>query len=431
MSKDSSHGCPEYAQLSRRHFLGLTSGLAVAASIPTWLPQVVFAQEENSSRDVLVSIFLRGAADGLSLCVPFGEDAYYRHRPTLAVPRPGGPATGSVIDLDGFFGFPPAMAPLLPAFQDGKLAMVHACGLDSPTRSHFNAMHFVEVGAANPPASLTTGWLGRHLMATAPTLQDGLLRAVGIGFGLPRVLVGGPRTLPVSDLATFGLTGDPDTTAQRRAAIEALYAAAPDPLRAAAENTSRTIDLLQRIDFAGYQPSGGAVYPDDAFGSSLAATAALIKAQVGVEAVALDAVGWDTHAAQAPVGGRMAAVMASFAGGIGALYQDLDSGGAQRVTVVAMTEFGRNAFENASGGTDHGHGSVMFVLGSHVAGGRVVRDWPGLEEDQLYEGQDLQVTIDYRDVLVEILTKRLGNPDIRSVFADEGYLPQDRGIMAL
>lgn len=429
MRHDEANGCREYATLSRRHFLSLSSGLVATALSQPWLPRVAFAKAENSDRDVLVSVFLRGGADSLSLCVPFGEPAYYRHRPNLAIAQPDSSASAKAIDLDGFFGFPPALSPLMPAFRDSKLAVVHACGLATATRSHFKAMHFIEVGEDEPPSSLTTGWLGRHLLTTAPSLEDGLLRAVGIGFGLQRTLVGGPSSLPVPDLGTFGLSGDAQSLAERRARIEALYRTAPEALRNAAENTSRTIDLLQQINFAGYQPAGGATYPQSELGRSLAATAALIKAEVGIEAVAVDAGGWDTHEQQAPVDGQMALVMSGFASAIAAFYQDMASGNGHPVTLVAQSEFGRNVFENGSAGTDHGHGGAMFVLGERVMGGRVIRHWPGLEPEQLYEGQDLEVTIDYRDILSEILVKRLANPDIRAVFADAGYTPRDHGII--
>ena len=193
---DACKGCSEYHRLSRRHFLGLTSGALAAAAVPGWLPRVVLAQEHAGDRDVIVSIFLRGGADGLTLCVPHAESSYYQLRPTLAVPDPDSSDPNRATDLDGFFGLPPAMTPLLEAYQDGALALIHACGLPQTNRSHFDAMHFMEVGSQAPPATLFTGWLGRHLLATAPTMSDGVLRAVGIGSGLQRTLVGAPKALP-------------------------------------------------------------------------------------------------------------------------------------------------------------------------------------------------------------------------------------------
>lgn len=422
-------GCEEYDRLSRRRFLGLGGAALAAVSAPAWLPRVAYADSHDSARDVLVSVFLRGGADGLTLCVPFGEAAYYRHRPTLAVPPPDASGTARAIDLDGFFGLPPAMAALESLYRAGNLALIHACGQHHPTRSHFDAMHFMEVGQGDPPASRVTGWLGRHLAATAPSLPDALVRAIGVGYGLQRSLVGGPQAVPVRDLASYGFEGDPSSEAARRATVAAMYAAADDVLAGSAANTFRTIELLGQIDVVGYLPGDGAVYPDSDLGTALRSAAALIRADVGIEAIAIDVGGWDTHDEQAPIDGKMAQIMAGLADGLAAFRTDLSASGRDDVTTVAMSEFGRNAIENGSLGTDHGHGNVMMVLGAQVDGGRVVTHWPGLEIDQLYEGQDLEVTIDYRDVLAEIITKRTPNADIRTVFDDPSFVPVDRGVI--
>ena len=423
-------GCKEYKALSRRHFLSLSAATFAASLAPAWLPRVVLADEDDGERDVMVSIFLRGGADALSLCVPYAEPEYYRMRPSLALPQPDSGSSLAVTDLDGFFGLPPAMAPLLDAYQAGDLLFVHACGSNDPTRSHFDAMYYMEVGQPRPPASLITGWLGRHLSSTAPTQQDGLLRALGIGFSLQRTLIGGPLSVAAPDPSNYGLNGDPTTATERLEAIEAMYAQAQEPLRTSARNTTQTIDLLEEVGFDSYVPAGSATYPEDEFGEALRSTAALIKAQVGVEAVAIDIGGWDTHENQQPGEGAMAMVMSSLARGLAAFHLDLASDDVNNVTTTTMSEFGRNAIENGSLGTDHGHGGAMMVLGKSVAGGRVLSRWPGLAPDQLYEGQDLAVTIDYRDVLTEIVTKRLRNPDFRNVFPDTGYQPTEHGVIA-
>jgi uncharacterized protein (DUF1501 family) len=427
-NSDCQKGCQEYRELSRRRFLGLSAGVVAAAATPTWLPRVVLADTENSSRDVIVSIFLRGGWDGLSVCVPHADDRYYQLRPSLAIPRPGSGGANAATDLDGFFGLPPALQPLLEVYQDGNLLLVHACGSKDPTRSHFDAMNFMEVGMPNPPVSMYTGWLGRHLQTTAPTLEEGVLRAVGIGHGLQRTLVGGPATLPIADLAEFGFAGDPASSRLRRRALEDLYAGKQEPLRSAAQSTFRTVDLLEQIDFQGYTPAGGTVYPEGELGYALKSTAALIKAEVGVEAVAIDYGGWDTHENQMPLEGTMASLMQGFGQGLAAFHKDLFTDDFTNLVVVAMSEFGRNVAENGSQGTDHGHGSVMVVLGGGIAGGRVLSQWPGLGESQLFEDQDLEITIDYRDILTEIATRRLGNPDYRNVFPDEAYTPVDHQI---
>jgi len=429
MSSHDCKGCSEFNRMSRRRFLGLSAGALAASAIPAWLPKVAFAADGASGRDVLVAIFLRGGADGLTLVVPHGEDAYYDLRPGLAVPRPGdGP--NAAIDLDGFFGLPPALGALKEAYDDGVLLPVHATGLTDPTRSHFSAMYFMEVGQASPPSALFTGWLGRHLAATAPVAAGAPLRGVGLGYGLPRSLVGAPKTVPVRDPSDVGLSGDPDLAPGRRRALDAMYAAATDALlKASATNTTRTIDLLGRIDFAGYQPAGGALYPDDEFGNALKATAALVKAEVGLEAATIDVSGWDSHENQGPIDGDMAELMRSLGNGLAAFHKDLFTGGFTRVVATVQSEFGRNAIENGSDGTDHGHGGAMLVLGGEVAGGRVLADWPGLAPDQLYEEQDLQVTTDYRDVLAEILGKRLGSANLAAVFPDPHYTPRFPGVI--
>ena len=431
MSDHECKGCQEYERLTRRNFVGMAAGVAAAMAAPGWLPRVVYAANENSSRDVVVSIFLRGGADSLTLCVPHGEAAYYDLRPGLAIARPDASveAAARAIDLDGFFGLPHGMRGLKDAFDDGYLAISHATGVKNSSRSHFDAMRFMEVGQGSAPASLQTGWLGRHLQATAPTVKDGVLRAVGIGFGLQRTLVGAPQALPIADLAGFGLDGPGGSTAGRRAALAEMYAAFDDPLMSSASTTFRTIDVLKKIGFAGYQPTGGAVYPDDEFGYSLKSAAALIKAEVGVEAVAIDLGGWDTHDFQGPVDGHMRYLMESFADGLGAFYRDLFSANCKNFVAVTMSEFGRVAFENGSAGTDHGTGGLMMALGGAVRGGRVLADWPGLEREQLVDRQDLEVTTDYRDVLWEILAKRAGSPSARQVFTDGKYQPKSIGLI--
>ena len=419
-------GCQEYNDLSRRHFVGLSAGLVAFAAAPAWLPRVVYADSHSSSRDVMVSIFLRGGVDGLSMCVPFTESEYYRLRPTQAVPQPDAGGSFRAIDLDGFFGLPPSMRALKRAYDKGDLLIVHACGLKESNRSHFDAMHFMEVGRGYPPASLFTGWLGRHLAVTAPTVKDAVLRGVGIGFGLQRTLVGGPRTLPINDLADFGFVGSGGTVREREEILRQLYAASRDILSDPAKDTFRTVKTLERIRFNNYRPSGGASYPDDEFGYALRSTAALIKAEVGVEAVAIDLGGWDTHDTQGTLDGHMASLMETLADSLAAFHRDLDADRVEDVVTVAMSEFGRNVFENGSLGTDHGYGGVMLAMGDGIAGGRVLTRWPGL--GRLYEDQDLEITIDYRDVLAEILDQRMGNPDYRAVFPDPGFEPVVQGV---
>jgi uncharacterized protein (DUF1501 family) len=420
------HGCNEYMQLSRRQFLAASGGAAVATMVPAWLPRVAFATDYCSSRDIIVTVFLRGAADGLTLCVPHADNDYYTARPNLAVPRPDSPSPNKAIDLDGFFGFPQPLAPLIPAYQAGHLLIAHACGSPDSGRSHFDSMRHLEEGKVTTSA-LFSGWIGRHLSTAPPIAQNSILRAIGIDYGLQRALVGGPQTIPIPDLAAFNLTGDPASITARRAALSDMYSAYGGQLSTACNNTQVTLDLLHQIDFVGYQPAGGAVYPvSNSFGYGLRSAAALIKAEVGVEAIALDLNGWDTHVQQGVFGGAMFNLMTSLAQGLAAFHTDINAGNGRNVTVVVMSEFGRRLMENGGSGTDHGHGTVMFVMGNNIAGGRVLTQWPGLAPGQLFEERDLAVTMDWRDILSEIVYYRLGNPNLGIIFPE--YAPTFHGV---
>jgi uncharacterized protein (DUF1501 family) len=430
MQQHEAQSCPEYAELSRRGFLQATSGtLAGLAAASAWLPRVAVAKDYRSTqRDTIIWIYLRGAADGLTLCVPHAEDAYYEARPHLAIPRPDSGQPNACIDLDGFFGLAPAMSALHPAYLNGDLLFVHACGSPDPSRSHFDAQRFMEVGKANDPFVIT-GWLGRHLATVAPADPGAILRAVGINTGLPQVLVGGPGTIPVPDLDTFGLLGPAATRPARSALLDQMYGQVADPLHSTAATTLATINLLDSINFATYQPSGGAVYnSNEALGYALKTSAALIKAQVGVEAIAIDVNGWDTHTSQGVFSGTMSILMSRLASALAALHRDLSATPGNGYVVAVVSEFGRRVQENGSQGTDHGHGNAMMLMGPAIAGGRVLRQWPGLATEHRYEFMDLEVTIDYRDILSEIIDQRLGNQDISSVFP--GYTPTYRGVLS-
>lgn len=435
-------GCQEYRSLSRRQFMTVSSAAALAAaSAPAWLPRVSVARSYRSGmRDVVISIFLRGAADGLTLLAPYTDNIYYNMRPTLAIPRPDSGAAFRLIDLPNSsnpapgggtvqFGIPPQLQPLLEAYNAGDLLFLHATGLNDPSRSHFDAQRFMEVGKARD-LNLGTGWLGRHLAVTDPMSPGAILRGVGISSGLQRALVGAPQTLPVPNLDTFGLAGSGSTVVARTNALRDMYNPIADPLHAAAINTIQTIDLLNTINFANYVPAGGAVYGTDGLAQSMKSVAALIKAEVGVEAVAVDFGGWDTHDNQGvTTGGQMSNLMTQIAGALGAFYRDMTTGVNPTFTLVAMSEFGRRLQENTNPipGTEHGHANAMIVMGNAARGGRVLTQWPGLAPNQLFEGIDLQVTIDYRDVLAEILSRRAGNADLASVFP--GYTPTFRGVV--
>ena len=428
-------GCSEYQELSRRQFLSTSAKVGgVLALAPAWLPKVVLAQDDDSVRDIMVSIYLRGGADGLTLCVPYADADYYLKRPSLniAVPNLGDP--NSAKDLNGFFGLPPAMAPLLTAYQAGQLLVVHATGSIDGSRSHFDAQKYMEVGKPADP-TVGTGWLGRHLLTAAPVDPNAVLRATGVGnYGLSKTLVGGPKTLPIPDLDNYDLTGSSSTKAARTAWLNTAYNRAQEPLKSNALNTQATINLLNTISFAGYTPAGGAVYPTGSFGYAIKSSAALIAANIGVEAIHIDVQSWDTHNNHGILVGTMATLMDSLARGLAAFHADIFTRGIN-VTVAVMSEFGRVVAQNGSAGTDHGHGNCMFFIGQNIIGGRVLSKasmggpdgWPGLSTAQLYQNQDLKVTIDHRDLLAEIVSKRLNNgANLPTIFP--GYTPTFQGI---
>lgn len=397
-----------------------------ALSLPAWTPRLAFAPLQIAPRgDVLVVVFLRGAADALNFVVPHGDSAYYQLRPTLGIARPDDTRKSPfhrTVDLDGFFGFHPALQPLIPAWQDKGLAIVQACGAPDESRSHFRAMELMERGVDDErgPAS---GWIGRHL-ASLDTGNTSPLRAVGVGPLPQRSLSGAVPITTLRSIADFHFPGERQSLERMQAVLSYIYMG-DDPVSAIGRETLATFQALQALDPLVYRPTTDLVYPETDFGLGLKQVAMLIKAEVGLEVAALDLGGWDTHFAQGGSQGLMASLLAQLAAGLAAFYTDLHNH-LGRLTVVVMTEFGRRARENGSLGTDHGHGGLMLLSGGHVLGGVVHGLWPGLAEGQLIGPGDLAVTTDYRDVLGEICLKRLNNPSLEAIFP--GYPVRFPGI---
>jgi uncharacterized protein (DUF1501 family) len=421
--KSDPKACPESPTrpgFSRRQVLG---GSAVAAAAllgrQAQARALVRPPAGGTQRDVLVVVFLRGAMDGLATVVPYGDPDYYVHRPTLAIAPPGEP--DGALDLDGFFGLAPAAAPLLTPYASGHLAFVHASGSIDPTRSHFDGFLRMEFGDPSlPVGTVSDGWLARYLHQTT-SLATGELRAVMAGSFLPLSLRGAPKSLPIPDFGNFRFPGDPATAQQRVDVLGQRYALSPAPVGPSALSTFASIELMAGIDFAGYVPENGAQYPATGLGFQMRNNAALIKADVGVEAITVDYGGWDLHATLGPIDGPMAYLLDDLARALEAFYTDLGPA-IDRVTVVCLSEFGRRVAENASLGTDHGHGNAMIVMGGHVNGGQVIADWPGLAPGELDSGLDLAITIDYRDILGEILAQRMAAPDIGAIFPQHSFV---------
>ncbi len=392
-------------------------------TLPTWMPRLSFAPVNTAPRgDTLVVVFLRGAADVLNMVVPHGEDAYYQLRPSLGIARPDDlrkKKEERALDLDGFFGFHPNMHSLLDAWRSEHLAIIHACGAPDESRSHFKSMELMErgVGDERGPAS---GWIGRHL-ATLNTGNSSPLRAVGMGTRPQRSLSGSVPVSALRSIADFHLGGDPRALQQMRAALETVYT---DDVMG--QDTLSIMDTLQTLDPLTYISARDAKYPDTEFGLALKQTAMLIKANVGLEVSAIDLGGWDTHFAQGSASGLMPNLMKDLAEGLSAFHADM-ADHMNQLTTVTMSEFGRRASENGSLGTDHGHGSMMMVMGGNVDGGKVHGQWPGMAEGQLIGPGDLAVTTDYRDVLSEILTKRLNNPATNEIFPE--YQPAIKNVV--
>jgi len=399
-----------------------------AGTAPLWLQRALYAADAPSPRKkILVAIFQRGAADGLNIVVPHAEKNYYQMRPTIAVPRPSQRADlreDAAIDLDGFFGLHPSLAPLKPLWDDGHLAIVHATGSPDPTRSHFDAQDFMEAGTPGVKAT-ADGWMNRALPRAQAATVVSPVRALAMGAVLPRAMRGPNPAVAVQNLSDFQVRN-----AEAASAFQALYTDSHDPLlHAAGRETFEAVSLLQAVQKRPYQPADGANYPKGRFGDCLRQIAQLIKADVGVEMAFADVGGWDHHVNE--VGprasqGQLASRLADFGQTLAAFWADL---GDRRndVAVVTMSEFGRTARENGDRGTDHGHANCMFVMGGGVRGGKVYGKWPGLEQEQLYEARDLALTTDFRDVLGELVRGQLGNRDLGKVFP--GYAAHSRGIL--
>ena len=407
--------------------LGALSALGWAAGQRSALGGVTVSPRRDGAKgDVLVSIFLRGGVDGLSVIVPHGDDDYYRNRPVLALARPNDAKISPkdrVLDIDGYFGLHPALAPLMPLHAAGQMAMIHACGSDDQTLSHFEAMATMERGVARDtgPAS---GWLARHL-ETAPWNNPSPLRAVALGSLLPQSLRGAGQATSLESVADLRLQSPFHGGADRfEQTLSKLYTR--DALAEAGQEALSVLKTLNGLPLATLSPAKSG-YPKDDLGEGLRQVALLMKSEVGLEAACLDHGGYDTHVVQGTSQGVLAGRLQSLAGALAAFAADLGPTRWGRTTVVVMSEFGRRVPENSGLGTDHGRAGVMLVLGGHVVGGRVHGKWPGLAPAQLDGPGDLKVTTDYRAVLAEVITHRLQNPNADAIFP--GLVPASVGAV--
>lgn len=419
--------------MRRREFLRLlasasatTTCFAVAGPLR---PRLGFAQ--TSSGKTLIIVFQRGGCDGLNTVVPYGDSNYYALRPQLAIapPNPGNPIAALPLSgfgaPSGFFGLHPSLAPLLPIWQAGQLAVLPATHYPNASQSHFDGQDIVESAAT--PRTLD-GWLNRHLV-TLP--RPAAMRAVGFGTELPYALRGQLVVSAFDDLANFQLGLPAAQEDALLADLSRVYSQAPDNGRAYqalvlehGRAVVNDLSILNGIDTAGYVPEYGAQYPSSTFGRQMRQVAQLIKADLGLETAALGLGGWDNHSNQGggAASGAQARRHADLAGGIAALLADLGPARANDVVVLTMTEFGRTPAENGSGGTDHGNAAAWFVAGGSVHGG-VYGQWPGLTAAQLVRGRYLDHRVDFRNVLGDLLVNHLGNTNLAAVLPGHTYQP--------
>jgi uncharacterized protein (DUF1501 family) len=402
--------------LTRRIFVrGSALVMAGMGTVPGWLARA--AALEGKKRKTLVAIFQRGAADGLNIVAPFGEKRYRELRPTLAVPAPsrqnnGNGPQGGAIDLDGTFALNPALQPFKALWEKQQLAIVEATGSPDPSRSHFDAQDYMESGT---PGKTGNGWLNRALPPTEN--EPSALRAVALGNQIPRSLRGDREAIALGNSQQFNL-GNEDAAA----ILQTMYSTTPDaPIGRTGKEAFEAMKLIQSINRSPSAPpvagSGPQYEQGGELGRNLQQLARLIKADAGVEVAFAELGGWDHHGNETP---QLFNLLRQLSTALAAFCQDLGDR-MEDVVLVTMSEFGRTVEENGNAGTDHGHGSLMMVLGGAVQGGKVYGKWPGLEKEQLYEGRDLAVTTDFRAVLSELVRGHLGQNDLSTVFP--GFQP--------
>ena len=387
--------------------------------------QLVFnPTSQSSGKDVLVYIYLQGGMDGLNVVVPYGDVFYYYTRPTLRIQLPYLKDNKSVIDLDGYFGFHPSLAPLKRFYDDGSLAIVHAVGMPDVTHSHNQALNHLESGSISQLPN-PSGWIGRHLNTKIPA-KPTPLRAVSFGSTLSGTLRGAQSAVTLQSLDSFGLSGRVADQATYQNYLQSLYQSpsAAAQLSQTAGETQQVLGLLDQMNTLDYSTSNYVNYPQSTFGKALADTYTLINANVGLEVACIEMGGWDNHIQEGTIYGDLSRQLDELVQGITAFVSDLGSR-MEHVLIMTVSEFGRRVAENNSSGTDHGHGNAMFLMGGGVLGGKVYGTWPTLAPNKLVGSGDLAVTTDYRDVFAEVLKNRMGNPNAAAIFPD--YTPKPVG----
>jgi uncharacterized protein (DUF1501 family) len=388
--------------MRRRDFLGLSAGASLLA-----LGGSGWAADADATPKRLVIVLLRGAVDGLNVVVPYGEEAYYAARPTIAIARPG--TENGVIALDEHFGLHPALFGLLPLWQAKQLALVHAAGSPDPTRSHFDAQLFIENGTPGRRAT-ADGWMNRLLAAlpNPPHAVRGPTEALAVGPILPQILKGhmAVANLPLGPAAATPLAIDKPEVAN---AFDRLYGGKDALGQAYRQGRMARAELIAGLP-APPDPADNGGSPANGFPAQAERLAGLLAHNRKIRLAVVSLGGWDTHVRQGNHVGQLADRLRPLGDGLAALAKGLRPEW-QDTAVIVLSEFGRAVHENGDGGTDHGHGNVVWVLGGAVQGGRIYGDWPGLAPAALYESRDLAVTTDFRTVLAAVIGRHLRLPD--------------------
>jgi len=397
--------------MRRRDFLGLSAGAALVA-----LSGRAWALSADAAPKRLVVVLLRGAVDGLNVVVPYGDDAYYAARPTIAIAKPG--AEDGALALDEHFALHPALSGLLPLWQEKQLAFVHAAGSPDPTRSHFDAQLFIENGTPGRRAT-ADGWMNR-LLAAMPGLSRDPTEAVAVGPTLPQILKGRMpvANLPLGPAAATPLAIDKPDIAS---AFDRLYAGRDAVGQAYHQGRMARAELIAGLP-APPDPTDGGVPAPNGFPAVAARLAGLMAHNRKIRLALVSLGGWDTHVRQGNHTGQLAERLRPLGDGLAVFAKALGRDW-QDTAIVVLSEFGRTVRENGDGGTDHGHGNVMWVLGGAVQGGRIYGDWPGLGTDALYENRDLAVTTDFRAVLAPVVARHLRLPDRALATIFPGFSP--------
>ena len=394
--------------ITRRLFLKQAGLSAVAfGSVPSFLSRALAEVPAGGNR-VLVVIIQRGAMDGLSLVPPLEDPRYREARPNIALEAGG---ESPAIRLGGGFWLHPSALALKRFWDEGTLAFVHQAGSPDPSRSHFDAQDFFESGT---PGLKNTqdGFLNRALQHLAGNVGPNPLRAVALQPSMPRILWGSYPAVSMESLRDYAIKTSPSDKDEAQG-FEAMYEQAADKVFRGVGH--EVFDSLQAVRGVASDKDGDGGYPKAQIGKRLREIAELIKGGVGLQIAVTDMGGWDTHVGQGNHKGQLADRLRELSEALAAFAQDLGPR-FQDVCVLTATEFGRTFKENGTRGTDHGHGSVMMALGGRVQGRKILGRWKDLSPANLFEGRDLPVTTDHREVLAEALRKHLGLADLRAVF---------------